>query len=88
MSDKTFAKGFYFKPPHPKAPDFVKGQLSIKVGEARKWLATETDNEEWVNLDIKESKGGKYYLELNTWKADNKEHEPPTHPEDESSLPF
>ena len=32
MSDEsTLPQGFFLKPPHEKAPDWVKGQIGIKV---------------------------------------------------------
>jgi len=86
MSDIVFADGFYFNKPHEKAPDFVLGKLHIKVDSAIRFLQNLQGSE--VNLDIKESKAGKIYIAVDDWKPDNKEHEPPTHPEDESSLPF
>ena len=88
MSDIVFADGFYFKEPHKNAPEFVKGSLSIKLEDAIPFLTKYRVEGEWLNLSIKESKAGKIYIAVDDWKADNKEHEPPTHPEDESSLPF
>jgi len=62
MSNETiFADGFIFKRKE-NAPDFVVGSQSIKVEEA---IA-------WVNLDIKQSKGGKYYCQLDTWQPNPK----------------
>jgi len=34
------------------------------------WLRNETDD--WINIDVKESKGGKWYAEVNTWKPESK----------------
>ena len=65
--EKIFADGLIFKKPSEKAPDFVKGNLSFKVEEFKKFL-DENINNGWVNIDLKESSGGKYYAELNTWK--------------------
>lgn len=64
--EKIFAGGFIFKRKNEKAPEFVKGHISIKVEEAVKFIQTH-DNKGWVNLDLKESQGGKLYLELNTF---------------------
>ncbi len=88
MADKIFADGFFVKKPHENAPEFVIGKLSIKVSDAMGFLGAQP--EEWVNLDIKESKGGKYYISVDTWKPDNKEHEPPEAPENATNddLPF
>ena len=69
MTDKQepiFPKGLIFKKPRDGAPEFVKGSISIKVQELITWL--NTFQEEWINLDLKESKAGKYYAQLNTFK--------------------
>jgi len=68
--DPVFADGFIFKRPREGAPEFVKGALSLKVGEAIAFLQKH-NNAGWVNLDLKNSQGGKLYLQLNDW-------EPPT----------
>ena len=66
MSDKVFAKGIYVKPPKENSPDFVKFSMSIKRNEAMGWLQSQSD--EWVNLQVKEAKSGKWYCEVDTWK--------------------
>ena len=67
MNDPVFADGVFFKGPREGAPDFVKGSVSIKTAEAIPFLQANEDNG-WVNLDLKQSKGGKLYFQLNTWK--------------------
>ena len=66
-NEKIFAQGLIFKAPRPKAPDFIKGTLSVKVDEFKEFI-DKYINKGWVNIDLKVSKGGKYYAELNTWK--------------------
>ncbi len=66
-NEKTFAKGIYFGKPHPNAPDFVKGKIDIKVDDLLIFLKEHENDKGYVNLDLKESKGGKLYLELNTF---------------------
>ena len=73
MTDKIFAEGIYFSAPNEKAPDFVKGKLSFKVLDAIKFLEANVNNAGYVNCDIKESKGGKIYVELNTFKVEKPE---------------
>ena len=68
MTDKVFAKGLYVKPPTDNAPDFVKFGLSIKRQEVMDWLRGQSD--EWINLQVKEAKSGKWYAEVNTWKPE------------------
>jgi hypothetical protein len=59
-------QGIRVKAPHDKAPDFVKGQISIRVSEFQDWLSQQQG--EWVNLDIKVSQKGGWYCSLNDWK--------------------
>ena len=66
MSDKEFVDGLLVKPPHEKAPDFVKCSISIKRRDLGNWLRQR--DEDWINLDVKESKSGKWYAEVNNWK--------------------
>jgi len=68
MSDKEFVNGLIVKAPHVKAPDFVKADISIKREELIEWLSGR--QEDWININIKVSKGGKWYAEVNDWKPD------------------
>jgi hypothetical protein len=74
--DKIFAQGLIYKAPRDGAPVFVKGSLSIKTDEFTKFLEDHTKPDGWVNLDLKESKGGKLYCELNQYSrpADDNHH--------------
>lgn len=71
MTEKMFVAGLYFKKPHQNAPNFIIGSLSAKKNDLIGFL--QNQNEEWVNMSIKESKGGKCYIELDTWKPTKKE---------------
>jgi hypothetical protein len=64
--EKIFAQGFSFKR-NEKAPDFVIGRLSIKIDEATVFMKNNAKGG-WVNLDVKKSKGGAYYIELDTFE--------------------
>ena len=67
MSDeKIFAEGLIVKR-NDGAPDWVLCNLSVKVGEFTAFLLEHQSNG-WVNVQVKQSKGGKYYAELDTWK--------------------
>ena len=90
--EKKLIDGLIAKKPHENAPDFLIANVSIKVEELKKFL---DDNQEngWVNIDIKESKGGKYYADLNDWKPDAsmKKEEPKEETKEEinlSQIPF
>lgn len=67
MSNETeFVEGLIVKAPRDGAPDFVKAAISIKRQELIDWLNGRDG--EWVNVDVKESKGGKWYAAVNTYK--------------------
>jgi len=70
MSDKQFVDGLIVKAPRENAPDFVKCSISIRPGELKQWL--QGKDEPWINIDVKESKAGKWYAEVNTWKPEQK----------------
>ena len=68
-----FVKGLIVKAPHEKAPDFVKAAISIKVEELGLWLREKHKaGDEWVNIDVKESKGGKWYAAVSNFKPKEK----------------
>jgi hypothetical protein len=75
--DIEFVDGLLVKPPHPKAPSFVKASISFKVEELVKWLEGKR-GEEWVNIDVKESRGGKWYAAVSNFKAKEKAAPPKT----------
>lgn len=70
MSDTEFVDGLIMKDRHEKAPDFVKCHISIKRKELIAWLHNKPD--EWINLDVRRSKAGKLYAEVNNWKPEQK----------------
>lgn len=70
MSDTEFPAGLIVKAPRDGAPDYVKAAISIKREELIAWLS-ERDGE-WVNLDVKEAKSGKWYAAVNTYKREDK----------------
>lgn len=74
--DAKWPQGMIFKKPREGAPDFVKGHISFKVEEAVPWLQANVNNG-WVNVDIKKSKEGKLYLQLNEWKKEASENSDP-----------
>lgn len=65
-NDIEFIPGLVLKSPREGAPDFVKLRGSIKRDELIAYLAANTD--EWINFDVKESKGGKLYAARDNWK--------------------
>ena len=71
MSEIKFVDGLMVKKPHYKAPDFIKASLSIKREELISWLQGESS--EWINIDVKESKKGSWYAQVNDWQAGNQD---------------
>lgn len=59
-SEKVFADGFLFKS-NESAPDFIVGNLSMDAKKAIEFINAHEKNG-WVNLKIKKSMSGKYYL--------------------------
>ena len=82
-NEKVFANGFSFKR-RESAPEFVIGNLSVKVDDAIKFLQEKQKNG-WANLDILKSQKGTFYVELNTWTPDSKSE---AKEEVKSDLPF
>ena len=66
--EKNFAKGFIFKR-NPKSPDFVVGNISVKVDEFIAWLKA-NESKGWVNMKVNTAKSGSIYTELDTWTKD------------------
>lgn len=69
-TDAIFPRGIYFDRPHTNAPEFIKGKLNIKVDDAIAFLKEHQNARGYVNLDLKKSRDGKLYLQLNTFVAD------------------
>ena len=86
MADGTFIKGLFYKLPHANAPEFVKGKLSIKSKELIDFINEQ--NSEWINVDLKISRDGKPYAQLDTWKPDSNRTTTPPPQEDNSDLPW
>jgi hypothetical protein len=82
--EKIFADGFLFKR-NEKAPDFVVGSMSVKVEEATAFLRNNAKNG-WVNLQIKNSQGGKYYVELDTFEPKTQQQAPATAQQQDPTL--
>jgi len=91
MSDKiNFAKGIYPKAIPTKFGTMQK--LSIKVQDFMDWLSVQEHPNGYVNLEIKTSKEGKQYVQVDTWRPDaNRQQTPqqaPTVDDSSSDLPW
>jgi hypothetical protein len=78
--DKKFIDGFFVKEP---TRDFIKCSISIKKADFADWFRKElkTSDDDWINIDVKEGKSGKWYAEVNTWKP-----EKPSEPKNDGEL--
>jgi hypothetical protein len=83
--EKVFADGFVFKR-NEKAPDFVVGGISVKVEDAVAFLRKH-DKNGWVNLQVKNSQGGKYYIELDTFEPKAQQQQAPAPVQQETAQP-
>ena len=69
MSERTepeFVSGLFVKTPEPSQPNFIIAKLGIRREELIEWLLQKSD--EWVNIDIKEARSGKWYAQVDTWE--------------------
>jgi len=84
MADKIFISGFYIK---ESDKDWILCKLGINIEQFSKFVKEHKDGE-FMNIDICESKNGKIYASLNTFKPKKEEpkHEEPE--EEKDSLPF
>lgn len=84
-NDIEFVDGLIVKAPHPKAPDYVKASISIKVEDLGKWLRAKyaAGEKDWINIDVKEAKSGRWYAAVSTFKPKGKSDK-----DDANSIPF
>ena len=68
--EKKFVDGLFFNKPRENAPSFIKGSVSFKVENFIKYLQENVNEKGYVNIDLKESREGKYYADLNDWKPE------------------
>ena len=87
-----FVDGLIVKAPHQNAPDFVKASISIKVADLGKWLREKykAGSTDWINIDVKESKSGRWYAAVSTYKPKEKEEKKPASKFDDMAddIPF
>jgi hypothetical protein len=67
MQQKNFITGMRFSAPREKAPEWCKGTISVNIEEFVAYARANQDSRGWLNIDVKESKGGNLYCELNTY---------------------
>ena len=89
MSDIQFPSGLTVKAPHERAPEYVKAKISIHRERLIAWLQTQEG--EWINLDVKASRDGKWYAAVDDWKPQKqakKTAKAPAQDDPDEPLPF
>ena len=74
MSNKKFVDGIWISEA-TKAPDFVKYSLLVDVKQFTQSIKKHMNTEGKVKIDIKESKKGNHYMEVNDFDGGNSEPE-------------
>lgn len=72
--EPIFADGLIFQKPREGAPDYVKGSISVNVAKFVEFLRTQRaagniSAKGWLSLDLKKSKNGTLYFQVNTYKS-------------------
>ena len=71
MPEPVFAKGLFLEK-KPGSPDFVICRLSVKCKDFYEFMKEHVNEKGYINIQVKESKGGKIYAELDTWEPNKK----------------
>lgn len=66
--ENKFVDGMYFDRPSEKAPDFIKGKISIKADKFLEWMKGKANEKGYINIVLKKSKEGKLYLQHDNWQ--------------------
>ena len=70
-NEPIFLDGVFFDKPREGAPDFVKGKMAIQPEKLIAFLKNNIEHlspKGWINFDLKQSKSGSLYFQVNTWK--------------------
>ena len=82
MADQILPEGIRFFPKHQNQPDFVLGAMVISLNELFAWakahpeLQTEYNGAKQIKLQLLNSKAGKMYAAVDTYKAEPKTEKP------------
>lgn len=89
MAEQIFPEGMRLWPPHKNAPEFIKGQITVRLAEFKEWAKNHVDDKDTVRIDLKMSRSGELYLALNTFKREDQPAPKPAAEDDPaSSIPF
>jgi hypothetical protein len=67
------------------APDFIICKVGVRCNDFFEYMKANEKNG-WLNFEIKLSKNGKYYAELDTWEPNQRD--TPVHEMDDLDIPF
>jgi hypothetical protein len=93
MADQILPEGIRFFPKHQNAPDFVLGTMVLSLNELFAWakahpeLQTEYNGAKQIKLQLLNSKQGKLYAAVDTYKPSGGQAAAKTE-EQPSDLPF
>lgn len=58
-----------FDLPNENAPEWVKGKIHVKAKPFFEFAKKHVNERGWLNIDLKKSQKGTYYLQLNTFES-------------------
>ena len=65
--EKKFPDGFWFNKPQATAPDYVIGGIKVDIDLFTKYMKENRDGD-YMRFNVKKSKTGNIYIEVDTWK--------------------
>lgn len=81
MSEPKFVDGLRVFKPHENVPDFIVANMLIRRDDRNAFLEFIADQpDDDIKIDIKRSKGGKYYTQVNEWKVGQQPGQSPSRP--------
>lgn len=66
--EKQFIEGIYLARKNNEKTPWIKATLAVDVHQFTQFANAHKNRAGVINIDLKESKAGKLYLELNTWQ--------------------
>ncbi len=82
QKDRVYPPAMNWSEPMKESPDFVKAKVGIVVEEFIEFLQANVKPTGWINFEMKVSREGNYYWELDQWEPKAKEDKPSRHEEE------
>lgn len=89
MADVIFTEGLYLNKVHANAPAFIVASVTIHRDKAITWLQNNpglVDEKGYIRLTGKESKDGKRYFAVDTWKPTQQDNPLPTRADEQQKV--